>query len=161
MPFHSLQCHLWLGFLVSTFWPSNSLVDHFMRQGTRLETLDPFSFLGRRDMCFCYKISQAVVWKARWEDLHLHLCQMLQPFVASCHLAPLGQKNPKPLIPQRGTRADQRIGSVWLSHLRSYLPPWTRGSKGYFLSCYHFQYSLKPLFVICMKIFSLYSMNIS
>ena len=34
----------------------------------------------------------------------------------------LGQKKPMPLIPQRGTRADQRNYSVRLSHLRSYLP---------------------------------------
>jgi len=74
--------------------------------------------------------------------------------------APLGQKKPKPLIPHRGTRADQRICSVRLSHLHSYLPL-NKGSKGYFLRCYHFQYLLKPLFVICIKIFSLYSMNIS
>ena len=64
-------------------------------------------------------------------------------------------KKPKPLIPQRGTRADQIICSVRLSHIGSYLPPWTRGSKGYFLSCGHFQYPLKPLFAICIKIFSL------
>jgi len=64
-----------------------------------------------------------------WEDLHL---QVLWPFIVSCYLAPLGQKKPKPLIPQRGTIADQIICSVRLSHLCSYLPPWTRESKDFF-----------------------------
>jgi len=92
-----------------------------------------------------------------WEDFHLHLCQVLQPFIASYNLAPLGQKKPKPVIPQKGTRTDQGICSVRLSNLGS-IYPWV--NKGYFLSCYHIQYPLKPLFAICINIFSLYSLNI-
>ena len=50
--FHpTLWSHLWLGYLVPTFWPSDSLVDHSMSQGPPLETFDPFSFLGS-DVCF-------------------------------------------------------------------------------------------------------------
>jgi len=98
-----------------------------MSQGPLLETFNPFSYLARSDVCFFLQNQLSSCLKSHssryvWEDLHLHLRQVLQPFIASCHPVPLGQKKPKQLIPQRGTRADQRICSVRLHHLRSYLP---------------------------------------
>jgi len=134
LPLQALQGHLWLGFLVPTFWPSDTLVDHSMSQGSPWETFDLLSFLGRSDVCFLLQNQPSSCLKSLSsghvrEDLPLHLCHVLQPFVALCHLAPLGRNKPKPLIPQRGIRADQRIFSVRLSHLRSYLPPQQGGLK--------------------------------
>jgi len=125
-----------------------------MSQDPPLETFNPFSLLGRSDMCFLLEIQPSSCLKSLssghlWEDLHLHLCQVLQPFIVSSMLSGTSwSKKPKPLIPQRGTRADQIICSVISAIVPStqLFTPLNKGSKGYFLSCYHFQY---PQTIIC------------
>ena len=130
----TLQCHLWLGFLVPTFWSSDSsLVDHSMNQGPPYEIFDPFSVLGRKGVRFVLQNQPCICLKSLstryvWEDL-LHLCQELQPFVTSCHLAHLDKKKNKATNPLKRYQSWPEICSVRLPHLRSYLPPWKRSPR--------------------------------